>query len=195
MTINCETSIRPRDQCRQSEDDEINHLDSQNKQNLASFLRSFHGKALLCNTFLCEAKHIVITGIKLATYQILQVVDKHLEKVAGSILVLLLLSSLWLLSFTISKGNLMLSTNSELFGLLVLLTTSLGCGVILKTFRLPSLLGMILIGLVWRNWNITQVNVISPLLNTNWSGILRYNIFSNRIHFDTGYLIAETWLQ
>lgn len=104
-------------------------------------------------------------------WELMNLIGSHLDRVAGTLTVLTLLGALWLVAYTLSNGS--MNVKNELFALLILLSTSLCCGLLMKLLQLPPLLGMILIGLVWKNWNIAEIDVAS-LVSTKWSSILRY---------------------
>lgn len=106
-----------------------------------------------------------------AMWKLFEVCSKRLERVAGTLTIATMLGTLWLIVFTLSKGS--LNVNNETLGMMLLLSTSLGAGLLVKVLQLPSLLGMMLIGLVWKNWNVTSIDITS-LISITWSSILRY---------------------
>ena len=85
-------------------------------------------------------------------------------------MVVFILASMWFLSYALAKWK--IAPESELFAILLLLVTALAGGRLVKILRLPPLLGMLVIGLVWRNWNVTAVDVAGQI-STPWAVFLR----------------------
>jgi len=85
--------------------------------------------------------------------------------------VAVLLFTVWGICFSVS--GLKMVVESELFAILVLLTTALAAGRIVKIVKLPSLFGMMLMGLVWRNWNITPIDYATQI-SSKWGSIFRF---------------------
>lgn len=93
------------------------------------------------------------------------------DRVAGSLTVIWLILCMWGISYSLSQWR--IPINSELFAFLLLLVTTLIGGRIVKIIRLPPLLGMLIIGMVWRNWNPTSIAVAEPI-STTWSVFFRF---------------------
>lgn len=100
-----------------------------------------------------------------------QSVWKLTHKIAGTITVAWIILSLFGLSFSLSKWN--IPHDSELFAILVLLVTTLAGGSLMRIARLPPLLGMLGVGLVWRNYNFTPIDMATQI-STSWAVILRF---------------------
>lgn len=103
----------------------------------------------------------------------LQKTWSYSNRIAGTITIVWILSSLWGVGYALSKW--IIPMDGTLFAILLLLTTTLAGGLLMKIIRLPPLLGMLLVGLIWRNWNTTNVDVAGQI-STTWSVLFRYTI-------------------
>ena len=97
----------------------------------------------------------------------------------GTVTVTILLLTLWLLCFSISGFE--MKIESEIFAVLALVSTALAGGRIVKIIKLPSLFGMLIIGLVWRNWNVTSIDFATQI-STKWGSIFRFMLSIFKIY-------------
>jgi len=102
------------------------------------------------------------------------------SKLGGTVTVTFLILTLWLLCFSVSGLKMMIE--NEIFAVLALVSTALAGGRIVKIVKLPSLFGMLIIGLVWRNWNITSIDFATQI-STKWGSIFRLIYFFFHIIF------------
>ena len=92
------------------------------------------------------------------------------DGVAGSLTVTWLILSLWAISYSLSRWK--IPINSDLFAFLLLLLTTLIGGRIVKIIQFHPLLGMLVVGMVWRNWNPTPM-AVAEAISTTWSVFFR----------------------
>ena len=91
-------------------------------------------------------------------------------EMGGTLVVIFILISLGAINFVLYGSENVIE--SELYAILLLLLSTLAGGQMVKIIKLPPLSGMLLVGLVWRNWNVTSFNVTS-LISTSWSSFFR----------------------
>ena len=92
------------------------------------------------------------------------------SQLAGYLTVVWIVASLWVLSYTVTKFQ--MNFKSESFAILLLLLTALAGGQITSLIKCPPLLGMLLVGILWRNGNVTPVDFATQISST-WLYILR----------------------
>ena len=93
------------------------------------------------------------------------------SRLGGTVTVAFLLLTLWLLCFSVSGLKMMIE--SEIFAVLALLSTALAGGRVVKIVKLPALFGFMVVGLMWRNWNVTPID-LSTQISAKWGSIFRW---------------------
>lgn len=135
------------------------------------------------------------SGWKKLTLIKLQKTWRYSDRIAGTITIAWILFSLWGVCYALSKWS--IPMDGTLFAILLLLMTTMAGGLLMKIIRLPPLLGMLLIGFIWRNWNTTNVDVAGQI-STTWSVLFRYihlNKMSNLKPVNIFSLVTGIWLQ
>jgi len=113
------------------------------------------------------------------------------SRLGGTVTVAFLLLTLWLLCFSVSGLKMMIE--SEIFAVLALLSTALAGGRVVKIIKLPALFGFMVVGLMWRNWNVTPID-LSTQISAKWGSIFR-NMASVIILLRGGYGLNYTVLK